>query len=210
MVRMASSGLTVLAIAMTMSACTLEVPSPTSPSEPTTTAQADEIEPAIDPEPNEEPLVLPVCEGIYTAAQQELLMGPHLELSSPSGSGTNIDELDTLISANGGLSCTWILPASERGLSVSITTISETDRATVESTLGTAGFTSTPLSGTDVRYEFSEGFDGEASEDVYPYTEAHWLLNGAWVSVWDGSGNNATPLAQTARDALVALNPGRF
>lgn len=177
-------------------------PSPTASRSPSLPA-----EPTATPLPD---LTLPTCDELFTPAQVLELMGDGMELigdattpESNGGFGTSVAELQAIGRAGGSLNCTWVLPASERGLTVSLMVIDASQLAHINEALDTVGAGTTPVGGGTVIRSFID-------EGDYPFTEAHGLTEVVWVGALDGFGQFAPALVQAALDTVIALNPGRF
>lgn len=195
----ASLGLAVLAL----TACG-PTPEPTATPtmvKPTPTATASAA-------PVRAELVLPTCEDLFTADQVTALMGEFMQLNPPgdTGGGSGFPELVALLGAEGTVRCTWILPASERGLTVSIRASDAASDAAVTATLAAAGSTGTPTGGDSILYAIGADETPERSA----YTEAHYLAAGLWVAAYDIFGDNAPALTQAAMDRMAELNPTWF
>lgn len=155
-------------------------------------------------------IVLPDCEGLYTPEQVTSLIGEGMEgigdatiPETDGGFGTSISELQTVLRSDDAIHCTWVLPATERGLSVSLMVVTDAELAQINSVLDALGIGSTSIGGGAEIRSF-------AVEGEYPFTEAHGLAGTLWISARDGFGENAPALVQAALDSVVALNPGRF
>ena len=158
------------------------------------------------PEVSESPaapvdLVLPSCDDLFSESTEGALASEGLEpmgdVSGPGqgGYGTSDPALQALIEADESVSCTWVLPDSERGLSTSVTILSATEADTVAAELVASGFTQTG----DV-YRMQTG--GE-----FPHTESHALHEGFWVATVDSFGTSASLYTEDALATVIALNP---
>jgi len=158
------------------------------------------------PEVSESPatpveLVLPGCDDLFSESTEGALAAEGLEpmgdVSAPGqgGYGASDPALQALIEADESVSCTWVLPGSERGLSTSVTILSATEADTVAAELVASGFTQTG----DV-YSLATG--GE-----FPRTEAHALHEDFWVSTVDSFGTNAPSYTEDALNTVTSLNP---
>lgn len=169
--------------------------------------------PPTESESPETPLTLPSCTDLFTEAQVIALMGDSMDalgdVSAPDagGYGTSRFELQVLLEERDALNCTWILPASERGLTVSMAIIPEADVATIGGALAAVGATAS--SGSYAIHSFDESVETDPSALEYPYTEAHLIEPGLWVSALDNFGEYAPALVEAAADRVFALNPGR-
>jgi hypothetical protein len=153
------------------------------------------------------PLVLPTCDTLFTDAEVSALMGDGMDGMgdiSPGGAayGSSVPELEQLIIADSNeFNCTWVLPASERGLTLSFVPANDATRVDVTGLL-------VPLVGTT---DGSAVFYDSATGGDHPYTEAHAVgVPGVelWISVNDGFGTKASEIVHAAWDRVVALNPG--
>ncbi len=165
------------------------------------------------------PIVLPGCEDLYTAAQVMLLMGGDLELigdatnpESDGGFGTSIPDLKTELRDGPAVNCTWVLPASERGLTVSFMVIDEVQQSEIVALLDAAGAGTTSIGGDFAIHAFAGALDTGETEagGEFPFTEAHGIGPGIWVCAFDGHGENAPALVQAALDVIIEVNPGRL
>ena len=196
-----------LATTLVLSGC-LPAPGAGGPTAAPETPSASPSAPEPTPAPG--PISLPGCAELYTADQVALLIGADLELigdathpESDGGYGTSFPALATELRDGDSVNCTWILPASERGLTVSFMVVTSAQRDAVTAVLTSAGIAATPVGGDFSIYAFAD--DGE-----YPFTEAHGLGGELWVCAQDGFGVNAPALVQAALDTIIELNPGRF
>ena len=171
---------------------------PTAESTPTASPSA----PAALP-----PLVLPECEDLYTADEILTLMGNDMVFVVPDGApenvayGTGFPELRDELAAGDSLSCTWVLPASEYGVTVSIMLASADVFELVSSTLSAAGSAGTSTGGGSIIFSI------ELEETLVSTggTEAHYLSPAIWVSA--SGGESAPALTQAAMDRMLELNP---
>lgn len=150
------------------------------------------------------PLVLPGCEELFPESTEATLAAEGLEpqgdVSAPGqgGYGASDPSLQALIEADESVSCTWVLPGSERGFSTSVTILSATEADTVAAELEASGFAHTEAIG-DV-YSLETG--GE-----FPRTESHALYEDFWVSTVDSFGTSASRYTEAALDTVISLNP---
>jgi hypothetical protein len=147
--------------------------------------------------------VLPECADLYTADQITTLMGESMQLNPPeeSGRGTRFDDLRALLDAEGSRNCTWVLPGSEYGVSVSIVASSEAIDSAVAATLTAAGSSGTSTGGDSVIFSI----EVEETQERPGFLEAHYLAGDVWVCV---NGGESTPaLAQAAMERVAELNP---
>jgi hypothetical protein len=148
-------------------------------------------------------LVLPSCEDLFQDSTEAALMAEGLEpLGDTSGPGqgsygASDPSLQAMIEANESVSCTWVLPGSERGLSTSVTILSEADSEAVAAALLAAGFTHASTVGD--QYSMESG--GE-----YPHTETHALYEGFWVATLDSFGTDASLYTEDALDTVIQFN----
>lgn len=158
------------------------------------------------------PLVLPGCDDIYTAEEVLALMGEHIEslgdVSGPEqgGYGTDFPELVASLASGPSVNCTWVVPGTERGLSVSIMAASDSTREAVERILTAAGAGATATGGDSVIYAFT----AEETPESSPFSEAHYLSPAVWVSANDRFGASAPALTQAAMHRMSELNPEWF
>ena len=182
-----------------LSAC-----APSGPGESGATTPADSPAPEVSESPavsTPAELVLPGCEDLFSEATEGALAAEGLEpmgdVSAPGqgGYGASDPSLQALIEAGENVSCTWVLPGSERGLSTSVTILSAADADTVAAEILATGFIQTG----DV-YSMETG--GE-----FPRTEAHALHEDFWVSTVDSFGTSATSYTEDALNTVISLNP---
>lgn len=188
------------------------LPTP-DPESPVSSDPVPSVSPTPAESPAEEPLpeiVLPACDALYSTDQVASLMGEGMELigdattpESDGGFGTSIPELKALLRSGDAVNCTWILPFTERGLTVSLMVVDSSTLGQINTALDAAGAGTTPVGGDTVIRAFA--VDGE-----YPFSEAHGLGGTVWVSAYDGFGESAPALVQAAFESVIALNPGRF
>ncbi|TAL41858.1 MAG: hypothetical protein EPN91_09710 [Salinibacterium sp.] len=165
--------------------------------------------PTASPTPSATPaaLVLPTCNTLFTDAQVTELMGDNMQAMgdiSPEGAtyGSTVPELQSLIAAAPDeFNCSWIIPASERGLTLSIIPADAATRAQVIDALA-------PATGTvDGSARF---FDATTADEMFPFNEANAVGGpgvNLWISVHD-SGTRALDITHAAWNSVVALNPG--
>ncbi len=157
-------------------------------------------------------LVLPECADLYTTDEVLTLMGERMQLVLPDETaehvlyGTEFEELRAELAAGESLSCTWVLPATERGLTVSIMAASPRVLELVSTTLREAGSAGTSTDGESISFEIQVG----GTPDFPPSAEAHYLSSGVWVSAFDAPGGSAAELTQTAMLRMATLNPDYF
>ena len=157
-------------------------------------------------------LVLPECADLYTAAEVLSLMGEGMVPAdfnpAPENAayGTQFDELRAELAAGDSLNCTWVLPASERGLTVSVMLATPEQFELVSSTLRASGSDGTSTGGESIIFAIS----AEETPESSPYTEAHYLSPEIWVSARDLFGSFAPALTQAAMDRMAELNPAYF
>jgi len=148
--------------------------------------------------------VLPGCDDLFSESIEGALAAEGLEamgdVSGPGqgGYGASDPALQALIEADPSVSCTWVLPGSERGLSTSVTILSATEAETVAEELDASGFTRSTATG-DL---YSTETGGE-----FPRTEAHELYEGFWVATVDSFGTSASLYTEDALGTVIALNP---
>jgi hypothetical protein len=146
-------------------------------------------------------LVLPGCEDLFSESTEEALTAEGLEpmgdVSAPGqgGYGASDPALQALIEAGENVSCTWLLPGSERGLSTSVTMLSAADADTVAAELLASGFT-----------QAGEVYSMETGGE-FPRTEAHALHEDFWVSTVDSFGTSASSYTEDALSTVISLNP---
>lgn len=160
------------------------------------------------PEVSESPatpaeFVLPGCDDLFSESIEGTLAAEGLEpmgdVSGPGqgGFGASDPSLQALIEADQSVSCTWVLPGSERGLSTSVTILSATESDTVAAELVASGFSQSTATGA--LYSIETG--GE-----FPRTEAHELYEGFWVATVDSFGTSASLYTEDALGTVIALN----
>lgn len=172
---------------------------------PTATSAA-----TVAPEPEPLPaLVLPTCEQLFTADEVRTLMGESMELigdvSGPDNGGYGVSEpeLQAVLEAGPSINCTWIRPATERGLSVSVMEASIETQDLIRTLMAAAGSAGTSTGGESVIYAYE-------SSEFEPFTEANYLSPEIWVSALDVNGRFAPALTQAAMDTVAELNPAWF
>ena len=191
-----------LACAMLLTGCLPVEPAPSAAPTEESTPAASPSAPAALP-----PLVLPECDDLYTAEEILTLMGSDMVFVVPDGApenvayGTDFPELRDELAAGDSLSCTWVLPASEYGVTVSIMLASPDVFDLVSSTLRAAGSDGTPTGGESVIF----AIELEETEVSTGGTEAHYLSPEIWVSA-NGGGSSAA-LTQAAMERMLELNP---
>ena len=202
------SRLTLAAAALAVLALTACGPTPTPTPTPVETVDEATPTPTASAAPERAELVLPTCEELYTPDEVLMLMGEFMELNPPenTGGGSSFPELVALLAADGTLRCTWILPASERGLTVSVRASDAASDAAVTAALTAAGSTGTSAGGDSIIYAISADETPEKSA----FTEAHFLASGLWVAAYDLFGSNAPALTQAAMSRMAELNPTWF
>jgi hypothetical protein len=198
---MASRAFAVSLVVFSLAGCAAANP----PGEPTDVPVVTES-PAPEPTtPAAEP-VLPWCEDYYLESTEAELLASGMELlgdvSAPGqgGYGASDPDLQSLMEANLSRSCTWVLPATERGLTTTVTFVSEADTATIAAVLDAAGFTHS----SGAAEYWSTETDG-VSADLE--SESHALTGSLWVATWEGFGTTAADLTQQALDVALAANP---
>ncbi len=214
--RLTAAGAAIVAIALALTGCFPTPPVPTTEPSPSSTGSATpeaaepvaSASPSADFDPTTEALVLPSCADLYTADQVTALMGEFMALNPPGGDGggSRFPNLRSLLDAEGTLNCTWVLPASERGLTVSVRAADTESDGAVRATLMAAGSAGTSTGGDSIIFAVA----ADETPDFIPYSEAHYLAGGVWVAVFDGFGSNAPALSQAAMNRVAELNPSRF
>ena len=180
-----------------LSACAPSVPGESTPTSSPSAPEASE-----SPAPPEE-LVLPSCDDLFQDSTEAALTAEGLEpLGDTSGLGqggygASDPSLQAMIEANESVSCTWVLPGSERGLSTSVTIVSDSDSEAVAAALLAAGFTHASAVGD--YYSMESG--GE-----YPHTETHALYEDFWVATLDSFGTDASLYTEDAMGTVIQLN----
>jgi len=170
-------------------------------------AQPPAVSPSASPTATPASLVLPTCDTLFTDAQVAELMGDDMQAMgdiSPEGAvyGSTVEDLQSLIATTPGeFNCSWIIPASERGLTVSFVPADDEKRAQVVDALA-------PATGTvDGSAQF---FHSSADNGMFPFTEASAVGRpgvNLWICVHD-SDSRALDITHAAWDSVVALNPG--
>lgn len=184
---------------MLLSACAPSAPGELSPTPAPSPATPEATESPAAPEK----LVLPGCDDLFQDSTEAALTAEGLEpfgdTSGPGrgGFGASDPSLQAMIEANESVTCTWVLPGSERGLSTSVTIVSDSDSEAVAAALLAAGFTQTSAVGE--HYNMESG--GE-----FPHTETHALYEDFWVATLDGFGTNASLYTEDALDSAIKLN----
>lgn len=191
--------ISVIVAVLLLSACAPSVPGESSP---TPTASPSTPEASESPAAPEE-LVLPSCDDLFQDSTEAALTAGGLEplgdTSGPGqgGYGASDPSFQAMIEANESVSCTWVLPGSERGLSTSVTIVSDSDSEAVAAALLAAGFTHTSAVGD--YYSMESG--GE-----YPHTETHALYEDFWVATLDSFGTDASLYTEDAMGTVTQLN----
>ncbi|WP_156402002.1 hypothetical protein [Agromyces sp. Soil535] len=176
---------------------------PSAPGESSPTPSPNPSTPAASESPaTPEELVLPTtCEDLFPESTEAALTAEGLEplgdTSGAEGYGASDPSLQAMIEANESVSCTWVLPGSERGLSTSVTIVSDADREAVAAALLAAGFAQTSAVGE--YYSMESG--GE-----FPHTETHALYEDFWVATLDGFGTSASLYTEDAMGTVNQLN----
>lgn len=182
-----------------LSACAPSVPGESSPTPAPSPSTPEASESPAAPEE----LVLPGCEDVFQDSTEAALTAEGLEplgdTSGPGrgGYGASDPSLQAMIEAGESVSCTWVLPGSERGLSTSVTIVSAADSESVAAALIAAGFTRTSAIGDS--YSMESG--GE-----FPHTETHALYEDFWVATLDSFGTEASLYTEDAMGAVIQLN----
>lgn len=197
--RLTLSAAVVTAVVLALSGC---VPGDTSSPTPGPTGESGSPSPTETEAPSG-PLSLPDCTSLFTAAQVTELIGEGMEHRPDAvGVGSGTASVQALIAASSPTSCSWVLPDSERGVSVALIEMDEALQTEAEAT-----FTAEAFSGSSSGPAAVYSIEGTGD---FPFTEAHALAPGIWIAVYDGFGTNATAIAQAAFDNVSAANPGRF
>ena len=199
MARPRNATISVFVAILLLSACAPAGPGESSPSlTPSPSTPEASESPAVPEE-----LVLPSCEDLFQDPTEAALTAEGLEplgdTSGPGqgGYGASDPSLQAMIEANESVSCTWVLPGSERGLSTSVTIVSDADSEAVAAALLAAGFTHASAVGD--HYSMESG--GE-----YPHTETHALYEDFWVATLDSFGTDASLYTEDALDTVIQLN----
>lgn len=182
---------------LVLSGCTPEPPPETTPS-----VESAPSEPAEPSEPAVEPIVLPDCDSIYSAAvvaaltaEDRLSVG---DVSGPGmgGWGTHDVGIETILAAiTDAVHCTWILPASESGSTTSIAVLDSASRTALVAALTAAGFTASTAPRGDL-------YALQVEEEFITYTETHLLTADLWFASAYSFGN-ATTLTLDAAGQLL-------
>lgn len=210
--RLTAAGAAIVAIALALTGCFPTPPVPTTEPLPSSTGSATpeaaepvaSASPSADFDPTTEALVLPGCADLYTADQVTLLMGSFMVLNPPesTGPGSNFPELAALLDNETTLKCTWVLPGSERALTVSIRASDAASDAAVRTTLTAAGASGTSTGGDSIIFAIRV----EETQESWGYAESHYLAAGVWVA----ETNGIPAVSQAAMDRVAELNPSRF
>jgi hypothetical protein len=147
------------------------------------------------------PTELPECPALFTPVGIALLEADRL-VSTPvePGPGGLADferipaGFRTIAIANDSVTCSFILPASERGMVISVVRVSAADRLNIVTALTAGPYDPIVSSSLD---SAAEGF-GQTVLGDYPYTEAHVLAEDLWVSCFDYYGQAAATYAVDA------------
>ncbi|MGV8969658.1 MAG: hypothetical protein ACOH1J_04340 [Microbacteriaceae bacterium] len=152
-------------------------------------------------------LVFPDCVDVYTAEQILSLTREGMEFVVPDGVpentayGTGFPELRDVIATGESLTCTWVLPASEYGVTVSIMLASPDVVELVSSTVRAAGSDETTTGGESVIF----ALEIEDSSVSTGGSEAHYLSPKIWVCAQ--GAESAPALVQAAMERMLELNP---
>jgi hypothetical protein len=124
------------------------------------------------------------------------------DVSAPGqgGYGASDPALQAIMESNLSRSCTWVLPASERGLTTTVSFISDEDKATIAGILDAAGFAHS-TAGADYWSRETDGLSADLE------SESHAINGSIWVATWEGFGTTAPRLTEHALSAAIALNP---
>jgi hypothetical protein len=154
----------------------------------TTTAVGASASPSPDP-PSETVVIsaLPNCAEIFSPAMLLVLGGENLQ-SVTGIPGSNPDlarydaSLEPVLMGKEQVTCDFVLPVTERGMSMNIFLVSDVDQSQVESFFAAAGYSvASPVTGVGTIYSFEH--DGD-----YPFTEAHLIRDDLMVSSFDYFG----------------------
>jgi hypothetical protein len=190
-----------VALVITLSGCVGAEPTPTE-----TVAETPE---SSSPAPTAESApssTLPACDSIFTPAGFALVSSENLQWTDVA-SGSESDpglalfdsSLEPALIDNESISCSFILPASERGMSVYAILMSDSDTAIVVSFFTGAGYTvSAPATGAGTIYSIVD-------EGEYPFTEAHLVRDDILVSSFDSFGLKATDYVADASAQIATL-----
>jgi hypothetical protein len=134
-------------------------------------------------------------------------MGENMQFVVPDGApenaayGTGFPELRAELAAGDSVSCTWVLPGSEYGVTVSVMLASPEVFDLVASTLRASGSEGTSTGGDSIIFAINLPETEVAAGQV----EAHYLSPEIWVSA---QGTQSAPaLTQAAMDYVIELNP---
>ncbi len=151
----------------------------------------------------------PTCDTLLTPVQVSDLMDPGAQgigdATTPAGGGrgsTVLELLQIMDGDSGAVHCTWVLPDSDAGATISIMSDPLVAHAgevylstlTLEETTGATG----------------ERILTIRSLDGFAYTESHGFLDGVWVGVWDGFATESSAIVDAVFATLAADNPSRF
>jgi hypothetical protein len=186
---------------LSSTACTGTPPPGESTDVPVVTESPD---PEVTPLPVGDP-ELPLCEDYYLETTEAELLASGMELlgdvSAPGqgGYGASDPALQAIMQANLSRSCTWALPASERGLTTTVTFISEEDRMAIGGILDASGFAHT-TTGAEYWTRQTDGMSADLE------SESHAIDGSLWVATREGFGVTAPELTQQALDLARSLN----
>ncbi len=194
--------LLVLACATLLSGCLPATPTPGADPTATPTPAETLTSPAALP-----PLVLPECADLFSADEILALMGERMEFVVPDGVpenaayGTGFPRLRAELDAGDSVSCAWVLPATEYGVTVSVMLASPEVFELVSATLRASGSDGTSTGGESIIF----AIDIPETEVAAGQVEAHYLSPEIWVSA---QGTQSAPaLTQAAMDYMIELNP---
>jgi hypothetical protein len=150
--------------------------------------------------------ILPACDSIFSASGFSRVEAENLEwVEVPAGSesdpglGRYDASLEPVLSDNDRVSCNFILPASERGMTTDAFIMTASDRATVAAFFEGAGYTQNAASAGGTI--FSIDVPGE-----YPFTEAHLFRDDLLVSSFDYFGTSAVDYVNDASSQIALLS----
>ncbi len=153
------------------------------------------------------PTDLPRCESIFSAAGFAVVAENGLTATPVDPAPGGLSDFDRIIptlraiaTSNDSVTCSFILPASERGMVISVVRITPADSAAIVAGLAGAGYAALASGALNAG---DSGFTHTVSGE-YPYTEAHVLSRDTWVSCFDYFGQAATNYALDSTASIAS------
>jgi hypothetical protein len=149
---------------------------------------------------------IPVCETLLPIADARAVFSDSTEFlgelpAADFESRFPVPEVRaTLASVDPALHCLWGVPNSDGSFAVGVGSITDADRAALESALAGAGFTSATM-GTVT------GYEGEGDGEVSSIAEVHLFTGELWIAVAGNSLASTGVVAATVLEAMRTANP---